>query len=465
MLKIFNTLTCKKEIFKPIEQNKINLYVCGVTVYDFCHIGHGRTFIVFDMIVRYFKYLHFQVTYVRNITDIDDKIIEKSIKENININILTKNMIHAMNKDFSMLNLIIPDEEPRITDYRKDIIELITELLDKKYAYINEDGDVVFSIDKDINYGSLSHQSLDLLKSGSRIPINKMKKNPLDFILWKKEKDKEKEIHFSWDSPWGQGRPGWHIECSTMIKTFFNNSVDIHGGGSDLLFPHHENEKSQSSVLDKELKINVWMHTGMVIINNKKMSKSLNNVYFLKDILASYDAETIRYFLLSTHYRRPIHYSSVYLDQSRSALETLYIALYGTHPISNLSEGRKYEMDFKNAMNDDFNTPKAFSTFFQLAHEINSFKSVNKLQANLLAFRLLSLANSIGFLLQKPENFLKKICLFNIDKLKKIQELIEQRNIARQSHLWEKADKIRDELISWGIFLEDFPTYTLWRKK
>ncbi|CAL4325033.1 cysteine--tRNA ligase [Buchnera aphidicola] len=461
MLKIFNTLTCKKEIFKPIKKNKINLYVCGVTVDNFCHIGHARTFTVFDMIVRYLRNSHFDVTYVRNITDIDDKIITKSIKENIDINIFTKNMINAMYKDFALLDLLVPDEEPRITNYIQDIINVISELIDKKYAYINHDNDVVFSIDSNCDYGSLSHQSIKLLASGSRIPINNMKKNPLDFILWKKETNHK----FSWDAPWGRGRPGWHIECSAMIKVFFENCLDIHGGGSDLLFPHHENERIQSLSLDKKTKINFWMHSGMVVEKNKKMSKSLGNIHFLKDILKCYDAESVRYFLLSTHYRQPIHYSTKSLDQARSSLERLYLALYDTNPISNVSAGKNYIIDFTNAMNDDFNTPRAFSVLFCLSRDINCLKKQNIMQANLLSFRLRSLGGSLGFLLQKPENFLQKKSFFDSSEIQKIELLIQKRNIARHAHHWIEADKIRDQLLSQDILLEDCPTKTKWRKK
>ncbi|AEO08822.1 cysteinyl-tRNA synthetase [Buchnera aphidicola str. Ak (Acyrthosiphon kondoi)] len=460
MLKIFNTLTSKKEIFKPIKNNKINLYVCGVTVYDLCHIGHGRTFTVFDTIVRYLRFSGFQVKYIRNITDIDDKIILKSVKEKTEISSFTNAMIKEMHKDFDLLGILRPDEEPRVTDYIQNIIKIIIKLLQKKHAYINKNGDVVFSIDSDSSYGTLSHQSLILLKSGVRIPINEMKKNPLDFILWKISDDKK----YSWNSPWGKGRPGWHIECSAITTVFFNNSIDIHGGGSDLLFPHHENERSQSICFNNKSMINFWMHTGMVIINNQKMSKSLGNVYFLRSILKDYNPEVLRYFFLLTHYRHPIYYCKKNLDQACISLQYLYTALYNTNPCSNDEEGIDFEFEFYQAMNDDFNTPKAFSVFFKIARKINFFKKKDVLKSNKFAFRLKYLANNLGFLLQNPKDFLQKKTTLNSSTLRKIQFLIKKRNLARQLKLWEEADNIRKKLMSLDIILEDFPDKTIWRK-
>jgi len=461
MLKIFNTSTRKKEIFTPIRENKINLYVCGVTVYDFCHIGHGRTFVIFDMIVRYLRFSGFKVKYVRNITDIDDKIILKSIKEKTEITSLTSYMIEEMHKDFNFLGIAPPDEEPRVTDYINNIIEIILKLIQKNHAYINQKGDVVFSIESDPNYGTLSGQSLMLLKSGSRIPVNNMKKNPLDFILWKLSKKEE----CSWNSPWGKGRPGWHIECSSINNVFFDNMIDIHGGGSDLIFPHHENERSQSVCFNKKSIINFWMHTGVVIINNQKMSKSLRNVHLLRDILKDYHPEVLRYFFLATHYRHPIYYSEKNLNQAYMSLKYLYTALYNTIPFSNNEEGLEFELEFYNAMNDDFNIPKVFSIFFKIANKINFFKNKDLLKTNKFAFRLKYLANNIGFLLQNPKDFLQQSNKLNARKLREIDFLIEKRNIARQLKLWKEADKIREKLMSLDIILEDFPDKTIWRKK
>ncbi|MCU4136756.1 cysteine--tRNA ligase [Buchnera aphidicola (Sitobion miscanthi)] len=460
MLKIFNTRTRKKEIFKPIQKDKINLYVCGVTVYDLCHVGHGRTFVFFDIMVRYLRFSGFQVEYIRNITDVDDKIILKSSKENSTISSFTTSMIKEMHKDFKLLGIDSPNKEPRVTDHIDNIINIIQELIKKKHAYINNNGDVVFSVDSDANYGFLSRQSLHSLKSGVRVPINNMKNNPLDFILWKIF---NKEC--SWNSPWGRGRPGWHIECSAITDAFFKNVIDIHGGGSDLLFPHHENEMSQSICFNNKSIINFWMHTGMVIINNQKMSKSLGNVYLLRDVLKKYEPEVLRYFFLSTHYRHPIYYCEKNLDQAYMSLKYLYTALYNTHPLSNNEEGINFQLDFHNAMDDDFNTPKVFSIFFKIARKINFFKNKDILKTNKFSFRLKYLANNLGFLLQKPEDFLQKKTTLNSSILKKIKFLIEKRNIARHLKLWKKADDIRKELISLDIILEDLPDGTVWRKK
>ncbi|QIQ42050.1 MAG: cysteine--tRNA ligase [Buchnera aphidicola (Microlophium carnosum)] len=462
MLKIFNTLTGKKEIFKPIIKDKINLYVCGVTVYDFCHIGHGRTFVFFDILVRYLRFSGFEVKYIRNITDIDDKIILRSAKEKTNIHSFTSSMIKEMHKDFNLLGISPPDEEPRVTDFITNIIQIIMKLIQKKHAYKNKNGDIVFAIDSDPNYGTLSRQSLILLKSGLRIPVNNMKKNPIDFVLWKISDQEE----YSWDSPWGRGRPGWHIECSAITSIFFNNAIDIHGGGSDLIFPHHENEKSQSTCFNNKSIINFWMHTGMVIINNQKMSKSLGNVHLLRNILKNYDPEVLRYFFLSTHYRHPIYYCEKKIDQAYIALKYLYTALCNTNPFVNNKENVKFEFEFEfyDAMNDDFNTPRAFSIFLKIARKINFFKKTDILKSNQLAFILKYLANNLGFLLQNPEDFLQEKTTLNSCELKEIELLIEKRNIARQLKLWKKADNIREKLISLNVILEDLPDKTIWRK-
>ncbi|AAM68014.1 cysteine--tRNA ligase [Buchnera aphidicola] len=462
MLKIFNTATSKKEIFKPIKNKKINLYVCGVTVYDFCHIGHARTFVVFDMIVRYLRLIGFQVKYIRNITDIDDKIILKSLKEKIDISAFTNIMIKEMNKDFSLLGISPPDEEPRVTNYIIDIIKVIEKLIKNKNAYVNDHGDVIFSINSDKFYGTLSRQSLDKLISGTRISIDKEKKNSSDFILWKKSKKEEK---FSWNSPWGKGRPGWHIECTAITNVFFKDYIDIHGGGSDLLFPHHENEISQSRCLNKNFRVKFWMHSGLVIIKNQKMSKSLGNSFFLKDVLEKYEAEVLRFFFLSTHYRHPIYYTEENLKKSEMSLEYLYVTLYGTKPIFDPIEGVNFEIDFFEALNDDFNTPQAFSILFKLARKINYLKKIDLSKSNFFAFRLQKLAGYLGFLLNTSQYFLQKKLPFDEEIIKKIESLIEKRNFARKSKLWKEADKLRDKLIKLNVILEDLPEKTLWRFK
>ncbi|WP_343154156.1 cysteine--tRNA ligase [Buchnera aphidicola] len=461
MLKIFNTLTGKKEKFTPANNKEINLYVCGVTVYDFCHIGHARTFIVFDMIVRYLRFLGFQVKYIRNITDIDDKIISKSLAKNIDIKVFSNTMINSMKQDFLHLGMEIPDKEPLVTDHIDDIIQIIKKLIQNKNAYVNSKGDVIFSVDSDKSYGSLSRQSLKKLIS-SIYDASKIKKNPLDFVLWKKSKENDK---FSWESPWGNGRPGWHIECTSITNVFFKNHIDIHGGGSDLIFPHHENEISQSRCFNKKFKINYWMHSGMVIINDQKMSKSLGNAYFLKDILLEYQPEVLRYFFLSTYYRHPIYYSEKNLKTSELSLRYLYNALYNTQPIPNSVAGMNLESLFYESINDDFNTPKALFILTKLAKKVNYLKKNDIYKSNLFAFRLKKLAISLNFLLENPEDFLQKKSFFSKDKIKNIEILIKKRNIFRNLKLWEKADELRNELMKLDVILEDSPHKTFWKYK
>jgi cysteinyl-tRNA synthetase len=461
MLKIFNTLSKKKEVFKPINKNQVNIYVCGVTVYDFCHIGHGRTFITFDMIIRYLKCIGFNVKYVRNITDIDDKIILKALQQKTDINIFTDFMINEMHKDFNALKIAIPDQEPRVTDYIDNIINVIRELIKNQHAYVNKYGDVLFSIKNCNDYGILSRQSLHSLASRSHVLSNGIKECSLDFVLWKHAKKNEP----FWNSPWGNGRPGWHIECTTMNDIFFNNLIDIHGGGTDLLFPHHENERAQSICLNNQSIVKYWMHIGMIIKNNYKMSKSLGNIDLLRDVLKKYDPEVLRYFFLSTHYRHPLYYCRNYLHKSYISLKYLYRSLYNTNPIRNCDEGMDFEIAFYQAMNDDFNTPKVFSVFFQIAKKINFFKTKNLLKANKLAFRLQSLGNYLGLFLQHPENFLKQTSVLHTSTSEKIENLIEKRNMARKLKLWKEADDIRNELVSLNIIIEDLPDKTIWHKK
>jgi cysteinyl-tRNA synthetase len=371
-------------------------------------------------------------------------------------------MIGEMNKDFSVLGLSLPDAEPRVTQYISDIITIVEKLIHKKHAYINDHGDVIFSIQTDKLYGTLSRQSLDALISGKRVSINKHKKNSLDFILWKKSQKGDK---YFWNSPWGKGRPGWHIECTAITNVFFKDYIDIHGGGSDLLFPHHENEISQSRCLNNKFKVNFWMHSGLVIINNQKMSKSLGNSFFLKDLLLNYEPEVLRFFFLSTHYRHPIYYTEENLKKSQQSLEYLYITLYNTEPISNDIEGLNFEIDFYKAMNDDFNTPQAFSILFKLARHVNHLKKIDLSKSNFFAFRLKKLANCLGFLLNISKFSLQKKSFFDKKTIKKIEFLIEKRTIARKLKLWKEADKLRDELMQFNIFLEDFSTKTFWRYK
>ncbi|WP_343192075.1 cysteine--tRNA ligase [Buchnera aphidicola] len=460
MLKIFNSLTKKKENFKPVFLNHVNMYVCGVTVYDLCHIGHGRTFIIFDLIARYLRYCGYTVTYVRNITDIDDKIINVSYKKHKCMNFFVNSMINEMHKDFTELNILPPDKEPRVTNYIPVIIQMITELLNSNHAYISKEGNVFFSVDSDINYGVLSGQFLKYLRSGKRI-CNKgiIKKNKLDFVLWKVSKKNEPY----WCSPWGKGRPGWHIECSAMSRYLLGKTLDIHGGGSDLLFPHHENEISQSTCVNKSIYANYWIHSGMVIIKNKKMSKSLGNVFFLRDILNKYDSEIIRYYLLSTHYRQPLLYSEEVLKQSSISLIRLYRALYSTNYKDTLFRHSIFELEFRNAMNDDFNVPLVFSILSNLAKKINVLKiQKDSIEVNKLASVLYFLGNQLGLLYKNPHDFFKKQTKFQKIDITTIEKMLYIRNNARKLKNWTQADNIRKYLFSLDIILEDNQNDTFW---
>lgn len=371
-------------------------------------------------------------------------------------------MIDAMKQDFLRLGIDSPDQEPRVTEHIYDIIHIIKKLIQNKNAYINSQGDVVFSIDSDKYYGSLSRQSLKNLISSKRMTSNTIKQNPLDFVLWKKSKETDKCF---WESPWGKGRPGWHIECTAITNVAFENYIDIHGGGSDLLFPHHENEISQSRCFNNEFKINFWIHSGMVIIHDQKMSKSLGNAYFLKDVLLHYQPEVLRYFFLSTHYRHPLYYSEENLKTAESSLKYLYNTLYNTDPIPNSTEGINLECLFYDAINDDFNTPEAFFILMKIARKINYFKKNDLYKSNLLAFRLKKLAISLNFLLEEPEDFLQKKSFFTQEKIKKIEILIEKRNIYRNLKRWKEADQLRDEIRKFNVILEDSSDKTFWRYK
>lgn len=453
MIKIYNTLKQKKERFISINKKKVNMYVCGMTVYDRCHIGHGRTFTIFDIILRYLKYCGYKVFYVRNITDIDDKIIKKAKLNKESIQNLTTRMIDKMRKDFFSLNILPPDKEPKVTDHIDDIIKLISFLVEKKYAYIAKNGDVVFSIKKYINYGKLSNQFFD-----------KKIFHENDFTLWKLSKPLEPK----WKSPWGWGRPGWHIECSAINQKYLGNNFDIHGGGIDLIFPHHENEIAQSACSIKNFNINYWIHTGMVMINNKKMSKSKHNFFTIKDVLSKFDAETIRYFFISNHYRSPLHYNEKNLYQAKISLQRLYLSLRNINfkNISNIYEdiAEVFEKKFCNAMNDDFNTPKAYSVLFSIANKINKMKNKNKNIANALAIKLKKLGKILGILNHDAEFFLQANKNYLHNKYY-IEKLINIRFVARKKKQWEIADKIRNKLKKLGILIEDNKRGTLWRKK
>ncbi|MDO9908068.1 cysteine--tRNA ligase [Glaesserella parasuis] len=458
MLKIYNTLKREKEEFKPIHPDHVGMYVCGVTVYDLCHFGHGRTFVSFDVIARYLRYLGYNLRYVRNITDVDDKIIKRSFENNETCDQLVDRMIIEMHKDFDALNILRPDVEPRATQHIPEIIAIVEKLLAKGHAYVAEDGDVMFNVESFQKYGALSRQNLEQLQAGARVEIKSVKRNPMDFVLWKMSKENEP----SWDSPWGKGRPGWHIECSAMNSKELGNHFDIHGGGSDLMFPHHENEIAQSCCAHGDDYVNYWLHTGMLTINEEKMSKSLNNFFTIRDILNKYDCESVRYFFLTAQYRSLLDYREENIGLARKALERLYTALRGCDWSVELTENDQYVTAFKESMDDDFNTPGALAVLFELAREINKLKAENQVEANKLAARLKQLAGVLGLLEQDPETFLQGDA--NNDEVAEIEALIKQRNEARASKNWAVADEARNKLTAMGIVLEDGANGTRWRR-
>lgn len=395
MLTIYNTLIRQKEEFKPITKGKIKLYVCGITVYDYCHVGHARVFVVFDAIVRFLRETGWDVTYVRNITDIDDKIINRANENKEDINALTDRFIEYMYEDAKSLGVFKADLEPRATQHMPQIIKMIADLEKNGIAYVAENKDVYFSVENFETYGILSHKDIDNLKAGIRVEVVEAKRNPLDFVLWKKSKQNEPQ----WDSPWGPGRPGWHIECSAMSTHCLGNTFDIHGGGSDLVFPHHENERAQAIAANKGEFVNTWMHVGFVQIDKEKMSKSLGNFFTIREVLEEYDGEVIRYFLLASHYRSPVNYSKDQLTKAKNALTTLYTALRGVNIINVENQQfieNEYVKQFRAAMNDDFNTPIALSVLFELAHKVNQLRLDNQ-DSKVYAGILKKLANTLGF--------------------------------------------------------------------
>ena len=455
-MKIFNTLSGKKEVFEPIEDNKIRMYICGMTVYDDTHIGHARTFLSFDLIVRYLRSIDYEVQYIRNITDVDDKIIARAEELNISPSELTKDCINSMQNDFKALGMISPDAEPRATENIDSIISLITKLLDKGHAYVGE-SDVYFSTESFAEYGKLSKRKLEDMLSGARIDIDLDKKNPADFVLWKKDTEGLK-----WDSPWGPGRPGWHIECSAMSMDALGETFDIHGGGSDLKFPHHENEIAQSECVTGKEFAKVWMHTGSLRIDEQKMSKSLKNFITIKEALNESSSEVLRFFLISSHYRSPLNYSDEGLKEAKNSLDRLYNSLQDLSYETNEHIPSEYSAKFHDAMQDDFNSPSAISVLFEMVKQINILKKEDQLTlANTLASELISLSNILGILLDNPkEYFTSGIDLSNQD----IEEAIERRNKARKEKDFELSDKIRDDLLEKGIILEDKGTKTIWKK-
>ena len=459
MLHIYNTLSRKKEVFTPIETGKVGLYVCGITIYDLCHIGHARTYVAFDIIARYLQHLNYDVTHVRNITDVDDKIIKRAQENNESVESLTLRMTDEMYKDFDDLNIMRPDIAPTVTGHMPEIIDMIATLVEKGHAYVSANGDVMFEVGTFDDYGKLSLQNLDMLQSGSRVEVDTNKKSPMDFVLWKMAKPDE----IFWASPWGNGRPGWHIECSAMNAKHLGEHFDIHGGGSDLQFPHHENEIAQSCCASGKSYVNYWMHGGMVQIDKEKMSKSLNNFFTLRSVLDTFDAESVRFFLTSSHYRSQLNYSQENLTQARASLERIYTALRDVTPVEVSLDNNEYVERFEQAMNDDFNCPEAMPVIFELAKEINRLKATDCEQAGQLAYILVKLGAILGIAQNAPEAFLQGDA-GNDDEAAVVEALIKQRKDARANKDWASADEARDKLAEMNIILEDGVNGTTWRK-
>ncbi|PID63479.1 MAG: cysteine--tRNA ligase [Gammaproteobacteria bacterium] len=455
-MQIYNSLTREKSEFIPIQPNKVNMYVCGMTIYDYCHIGHARMLMTFDMVARYFRVSGYDVTFVRNITDIDDKIIKRANENNETIDQLTARFIGYMHEDLRALNVAPPDIEPRATQHIPQIIDMIATLIEQGHAYQADSGDVLYEVATFPTYGKLTNQKLDELQAGQRIAVDESKRHPYDFVLWKSSKPDEP----SWDSPWGKGRPGWHIECSAMCRSTLGDKFDIHGGGLDLKFPHHEGEIAQSEPICGERHVNYWMHNGFVNVDNEKMSKSLGNFFTIRDVLAQFAGEVVRFFLLGTHYRSPINYSDSALHEAKSGLERLYTALRGID--AGLIDNAALRCDYPNffaAMDDDFNSAKAISELFALAKDLN--KANEPAEQVRLASALKSLGNILGILQDDPESFLKGDEADSAE----IEALIAARNQARQDKDWGKADAIRDQLNAMGVEIEDAGGVTTWRMR
>ena len=460
MLHIYNSLTRKKERFIPIEPGKVRMYVCGMTVYDLCHLGHARVLVVFDTVVRYMRYTGLDVDYVRNITDVDDKIIARANENDEDIFALTQRYIEAMHEDTAELGVLPPSQEPRATASMDDIIAMVQKLVDSGHAYQADNGDVYYDVSTFSDYGRLSGKQLEDLRAGERVAVDESKDDPLDFVLWKAAKPGEP----AWPSPWGDGRPGWHIECSAMSTCSLGNHFDIHGGGQDLQFPHHENEIAQSEAATGERFVNLWMHNGFVRINDEKMSKSLGNFFTVREILKHYQGEEVRYFVLASHYRSPLNFSDQLLDSARAALTRLYNSLRGIDPATEVTGEDAYTPRFEQAMNDDFNTPEAIAVLFDLATHINRARDqADADEASRLAAILKRLANVLGLLEADPEAYLKGGA--GADDNEQIEALIQQRLQARADKNWAEADRIRDVLHSLALELEDKGGETIWRRK
>ncbi len=460
MLNIYNSLTRKKEPLTPIVPGKLRLYVCGMTVYDYCHIGHARVMVVFDTVVRYLRARGYEVDYIRNITDIDDKIIKRAAENSEAIEQLTERFIQAMHTDLAALGVLPPSAEPRATLHMREIVAMIVRLIAKGYAYQAGNNDVYYRVRRFTGYGRLSGRSLDELLVGARVEADEAKDDPLDFVLWKAAKPGEP----SWESPWGPGRPGWHIECSAMSTHCLGDHFDIHGGGMDLQFPHHENEIAQSEAASGEPFVNVWMHNGFVRVDNEKMSKSLGNFFTIREVLKKYQPEVLRYFILSSHYRSALNYSDEALENAKAALTRLYIALKDVTTVAATDNPDDPSVQaFMDAMEDDFNTPVACAALFDIARDVNKAHAKSPNEAARLGASLRRLGGILGLLQGDPQTFLRGTSAEGLDAAQ-IEVLIGKRLAARQNKNWAESDRIRDELKVQGIILEDAAGETTWRR-
>ena len=458
MLSLYNSLSREKQEFVPIEPGRVRMYVCGMTIYDLCHIGHARMMLAFDMIVRWLRASGFEVTYVRNITDIDDKIIRRAGENGESIRQLTDRQIGYMHEDLGLLGGLKPDYEPRATEYVPQMIALIEQLMAKGLAYVADNGDVCYAVRRFANYGKLSGKSLDDLRAGERVDVQAGKHDPLDFVLWKSAKPEEPETA-KWPSPWGVGRPGWHIECSAMSADLLGNHFDIHGGGQDLQFPHHENEIAQSEGAHGGIFVNYWLHNGFVRVDDEKMSKSLGNFFTIRDVVAKYDPEVVRFFILRAHYRSPLNYSDAHLEDAKAALTRLYTALKGYEDVTPKVDWQdNYGSRFRAAMDDDFGTPEAMAVLFDLAAEINRGKDAK------LVAQLKGLAGILGLLQRVPTVFLQGARAEGLSA-QAIEGMIAERGAAKKARDFATADSIRDELKAGGVILEDGPAGTSWRRE
>ena len=457
MLQIYNTLSKTKEVFTPLVGNQVRMYVCGMTVYDFCHIGHARVMVAFDVIARWLRQRGYELTYVRNITDIDDKIIRRAQENGEPFDALTERMIAAMHEDEARLSVLRPDIEPRATGHIAGMHAMIQTLIDKGFAYAPGNGDVYYRVGKFVGYGKLSRKKIEDLRIGARIEVDESKEDPLDFVLWKAAKPGEP----SWESPWGAGRPGWHIECSVMSTCCLGETFDIHGGGPDLVFPHHENEIAQSEAATGKPYAATWMHAGAVRVDGEKMSKSLGNFFTIREVLEKYHPEVVRFLLVSSHYRSPINYSEDNLKEAKGALERFYTALRGL-PEVEAAGGEAFAERFAAAMDDDFNTPEAVAVLFEMAREVNRLREADLQAAAALAAKLRELAGLLGVLQLEPDAFLQAGAAGKVDAAQ-VEALIQARLEARAAKNWAESDRIRDELTAMGVVLEDGKGGTTWR--